>query len=99
MKNIAKIGCLVLVVFCCAGAGPCWLKHQQPVVVQNPMVYGYQYQYVPVIVQERAFVPVVETRVEYRPVVSQFFLNYSHYYVAPSYNYVYTYGGWVRYNY
>ncbi len=106
MKNILLTGLVCLVLLCCTGAGPCWLKYHQglvpaypaPVVYVQPNV-AYHTQYAPYLVQERRWVPVVENRVEYRPVVSQFFLNYSHYYVTPSYNYAYPYNGWVGYNY
>jgi hypothetical protein len=93
---------LFLLLFCTMGAGPCWIKHNPtiipaPVVVYQPyVVYGYQY--VSVVVQQQRLVPVVENRVEYRPVVGQFFMNYSHYYSYPQ-NYGYYYNNWNQYNY
>ena len=105
MKSFYSTLLVLILVVCCCGAGPCWIKHQQqhliPIVVAPPVygIYGYQYQYVPVVVQERRLVPVVENRVEYRPVVGQFFMNYSHYYSVPNYGGNYQYYPWAGYGY
>lgn len=101
MKKISSLFLVLVLMICCTGAGPCWLKQQYvptPIFVpQQYMVYGYQYQYVPVIVQERVFVPIVQPRVEYLPAVGQFYMNYGHYYVVPSYHY--QHNTWDRYGY
>ena len=110
MKMLTKICLLLVLMLCCCGASPCWVKHQptyiSPIVPQAYTVYGYQLGYVPYIVQERRLVPVIENRIEYKPVVSQFFMNYNHYYFATPQYYVYPYypygvhsNGWSGYNY
>ena len=103
MNKYIPILCLLIVV-CCCGASPCWNKHTQyitpaPVVGSSYFVYGYQNQYVPVVVQERVLVPMVENKVLYLPVVGQFYMNYGHYYVMPSYYRNDQYYPWLRYNY
>jgi hypothetical protein len=100
MKTL--IVCLIL--FCGMGASPCWTKHhgvyQQPYVVNViPTVVTQPIMlYQPVVVQERRWVPVVENRVEYRP-VNSYYLNYGHYYQYAPYGYYNQYDPWVRYNY
>lgn len=63
--------------------------------------YYYQQPLVPVVVQNYHWVPVVQNRVEYRPVITPYFMNYSHYYNRPLYynQNNYNYHTWNNYNY
>lgn len=65
--------------------------------------YYYQQPVVPVVVQTNRLIPVVENRVEYRP-VNGYYMNYSHYYTYPTYvnynnSYYNPYHVWSYYNY
>lgn len=102
----------LLVIFCCCGAGPLCPKTYAPqyVYYSNPVVYGYpyytgynvysyQYSY-PVVVSQSYPVPLYPNRIEYRPAVNQYFMNYSHYYAVPQYYPQYNpYHVWSYYNY
>lgn len=60
---------------------------------------NYPTYYVPVLVQQRTYVPVVHQRVEYRPMPGPYFLNYSHYYSVPQYYQQNNYYNYNHYNY
>lgn len=99
MKLLSGLICVV-VLFCSMGAGPCWLKNNyQPPVPATPYGVVYQPYYGPVIVQETRYVPVVENRVEYRPIaiVPQPVAIGWNYYPMPVYGYYNN--QWIRYNY
>lgn len=99
MKMMAGILFFSLIMNSCfAGC----FDRPQPVVVVNQSQQQYVLQ--PVVVQQTRMVPVVETRLEYRPVAS-YYLNYSYYYpqlqYVPQYQYGYRYviDPWQGYNY
>lgn len=96
--------------FCAEGYAQNWCFNQRVnSVVYSPyyVPYGYYNTYyynqplVPIVVQTNRLVPVVENRVEYRP-VGGYYMNYSHYYNYPVYygqpNYN-PYHVWSYYNY
>lgn len=97
MKNLIVI---LLILSCCTGA--CW-KPNNGIVQSQPIVqYVVQGYYVTVqpVVHQIVWVPVAETRVEYKPMMVSVPSNYY------SSNVVYcdpywgqAHNNWVRYNY
>lgn len=105
MKNIINCLALIVVVLCCAGAGPCWKHHNNvvvsPVYVAQPnyvVSYVPLVEYRPVVVQSFEWVPVVQNRVVYGVVNKDYWTNNTFYYV-PSYVTSYPYNPWATYNY
>lgn len=82
-------------------SGDCWTRQVYnnqviplPVVQQQPLVV-----YPGHVMGQVRWVPIVENRVIYRPVVS-YYSNTSHYYPAPvPYQYQYYDDRWVQYHY
>lgn len=73
-----KYALLLLLMVCCCGANWCQHKNAQQyqVIPQQNVIYSghatyygyYGYYYSPVVTQNVRMVPIVENRIEYRPV-------------------------------
>lgn len=116
MKLLTTSLFCLLVMFCCCGAGFLCPKTHAPqyVYYTNPVVYGYpyytgynytyyQYSY-PTVTSQSYVVPYYPSRIEYRPVINQYYMNYGHYYSYPTYvnynnSYYNPYYVWSYYNY
>ena len=101
MKKTLLILLLMFSLFNDKASGDCWTRQVYnnqviplPVVQQQPLVV-----YPGSMVEQVRWVPVVENRVIYRPVIS-YYSNTSHYYPAPVvYQYQYYDDRWAQYHY